>query len=330
MLTRLSGATVAAAMVDVEWDPTYGHTLDSLLTFGPPDTEPTDFDAFWAEVRAEALAVDPAPSIGPWQPADEQTEVAQIKVTGLDGVRLGGWLVRSRGETTRGLVIGHGYGGRLEPGLELPPGVLSIQLVARGMVGSEHPGIGTASREHVLSGIGSARTYSHVGSAADQWTATTVLATLAPGLPIGYSGGSFGGGIGALAAGVEDRWDGVCLGVPSFGHHPVRLSLPSRGSGEAVREHHGKHPEVSEVLRYVDAATMATRITVPALITPALADPAVPPPGQFAVAQSMQGPTWLHVRSGGHGSWPGDTEEMAEINLAAREFWADPVAATGS
>ncbi|HIT75614.1 MAG TPA: acetylxylan esterase [Candidatus Avipropionibacterium avicola] len=328
MMTRLSGAEVAATLIDVEFDPTYGYDLAALLECGPPEDEPDDLDAFWGEVRNEALAVDLDLSLGSWREVEDGAEVATLTVTGLDGVRLGGWAVREPGELRRGIVLGHGYGGRAEPGLGMPAGTLSVQLVARGMPGSETDGIGSVSSDHVLSGIESPRTYSHVGSAADQWTATTVLSQLAPGVPIGYEGGSFGGGIGALAAAYEDRWDALVLSVPSFGNHPLRLQLPCRGSGNAVRLHSLDHPEVSRVLRYVDAANAATRVHVPALCLPALADPSVPPPGQFAVATALAGPTWIHVKSGGHGSWDGDQDEQVNDRRMVARFWDDPVAAT--
>ncbi|WP_051267283.1 acetylxylan esterase [Nakamurella lactea] len=332
MIIRRTGARIAPALPTVPFDSTYGYRLDDLLnTCGPPDTEPPDLDLFWAGIRAETLAVDPRPEIGRWEPVGpDGHSMAPIRVSGLDQVRLAGWLVRSPGSLRRALVIGHGYGGRAEPQLRLPEGCLSIQLSARGLIGSEHPGIGDSSQTHVLSGIGSVRSYSHTGSTADQWTATTVLADLAGDVPIGYEGGSFGGGIGVLAAAYEDRFDAIAVEVPSFGNHRLRLTLPGTGSGEQVRLYAADHPEVIEVLRYVDAATAATRVRVPVLCIAALADPAVPPPGQFAVANSFAGATWLHVLPAGHAEWDGEPRAQADSDRRISEFWADPSAAVRS
>lgn len=328
MITRVTGATVAPELPAVDFDASHGQGLADLLRHGAPDTEPPDLDAFWAGVREEALAVDPEPEIGPWEPVGpDGLTSARLRVTGLDGARLTGWLVRSPGEVRRALVVGHGYGGREAPQLQLPAGCLSIQLVARGLPGSEFGGYGTVGKTHVLSGIEWLRGYSHVGATADQWTAATVVSGLAPGVPIGYEGGSFGGGIGVLAAAWEDRFDAVQVTVPSFGNHPLRTSLRCTGSGQAVQEHAADHPEVMEVLRYVDAATQATRVRVPVMCVAALADPAVPPPGQFAVATSFAGPTWLHVQPGGHVEWDGAPQDLAESQRMVAEFWADPVTA---
>ena len=328
MITRVTGATVAPTLPLVDFDATYGYTLDDLMACGAPGNEPADFDEFWAGVRAESLAVEPDPEIGPWEPVGpDGVTVATISVTSLDGARLNGWLARSPGELRRALVIGHGYGGRGEPKLELPQGCLSIQLVSRGQPGSEQPGMPSDPWEHVLWGIESPRSYSHTGSTADQWVATTVVAGLAPGAPIGYEGGSFGGGIGVLAAAYEDRFDAVQVTVPSFGNHPLRITLPCTGSGKSIQEHAVDHPEVIDVLRYVDSATAATRVRVPVLCVTALADPGVPPPGQFAVATSLAGPTWLHVQPGGHSEWDGQLQDLAESARQVAEFWTDPVAA---
>ena len=49
-----------------------------------------------------------------------------------------------------------------------------------------------------------------------------------------YMGISFGGGIGALALPWDERFHRAHLNVPSFGHHPLRLTLPepdTTGSG---------------------------------------------------------------------------------------------------
>jgi len=327
MITRTTGATEAAPLPAVAFDATYGHSVAELMSFSAPNDPPADFDEVWQTVRNDALGVDPAPEIGPWRQesgAGGPVEVADMHLRSWTGVRLRGWLVRSAGTVRRALVIGHGYGGRAEPDLSIPAGCLSLQVVARGLPGSEVAGIGITGATHVLSGITSFITYSHTGAVADQWVATSVLRDLAPGVPIGYQGGSFGGGIGALAAAFEDRWDALQVTVPSFGNHPLRLGLRCTGSGEAVRGYAATHPGVLAVLRYVDAATAATRVRVPVLCVAAAADPSVPPPGQFAIATSFAGPTWLHVLPAGHAEWPGSAEVQAEAAGHVADFWAYP------
>ncbi|MFX4271021.1 acetylxylan esterase [Propionibacteriaceae bacterium Y1685] len=341
-VTRVTGVTHAGQadlsenVLGADFDGTYGHDVDSLWQFGPPEDEPDDFDAFWWSVRAEAAEVDAAPECGPWEsltgtqqapwqdPAGQQ--VATISYTALDGVRINGWLVRGPGEPERALVVGHGYGGRDAP-TAVGAGMIAIQPISRGLPGSPVGGIGDQAARHVVSGLDTPRGYVHVGAAADLWAAATVLEQLAPGVPIGYLGGSYGGGIGALALPWDDRFTAASLHVPSFGNHPVRLTLPCCGSGEAVRTHVATQPEARRVLAYADAATTATRVRIPVLCSVAAFDPAVPPPGQFAVANALGGPTWVHVQPNGHSESPEELQDQPRRAANEREFWADPDAA---
>ena len=89
---------------------------------------------------------------------------------------------------------------------------------------------------------------------------------------------------------------------------------------EAVRRYWLDRPEVIETLRYVDAATVATRVRRPVLVLPALADPAVPPPGQFAVANALAGPTSVHVLPAGHAEFAGMAEATAQADAVVRTF----------
>ncbi|WP_220449098.1 acetylxylan esterase [Nonomuraea mesophila] len=84
-----------------------------------------------------------------------------------------------------------------------------------------------------------------------------------------------------------------------------------------MRARYARHPETAEVLRYFDAATAAARITIPVHVAAALFDPAVPPPGQFAVHNAPAGPRELHVPATGHHDHPG--VPAAERRLAASQ-----------
>ena len=209
----------------------------------------------------------------------------------------------------RGVVAGHGYGGRQEPELHPPgPPAVTISPCARGFDRSAHPAIPGDSFGHVLHGIAARETYAHRGSVADLWRAASALLELFPDAArtLHYQGASFGGGIGALALPWDTRFHRAFLDVPSFGHHPLRVTLPCAGSGEAVRRHLRRHPEALVVLAYFDAGTAARHLGIPTLVAAALADPAVPPPGQFAVYNAMTCEKELFVRQTGHPNTPDD------------------------
>ncbi|MFE0171427.1 acetylxylan esterase [Streptomyces sp. NPDC059002] len=319
---------------DFPFDPSYGHTLDDLLAV-PAPRAPTDFAAFWRARHEAARATVTTPVVGPVEEVRDGVRVHGVTYTSVGGVRLGGWLVLPEtGPAAHGFVVGHGYGGRDEPGPDLPlplPRSAALLPCVRGM-GSRgrHPGIPAEADAHVLHDIGSRDTYVIGDCAADLWCAASALLELVPELGgggtgepprLGYLGESFGGGLGALALPWDDRFAAAQLTVPTFGNHPLRLTLPCTGSGESVRAHHRAHPEVTDVLRYFDAATAATHLRVPTLTASALFDPAVPPPGQFAVHNALAGPRELHVLDAGHFAHEGTERETKALREARGTFF---------
>ncbi|MGW4233565.1 acetylxylan esterase [Streptomyces sp. NPDC004980] len=314
---------------DFPFDPTHGRTLDELLRIPAPDA-PEDFEAFWRTRYEAARAVDTAPEAGPAEEERDGVRLHGVSFTSVGGVRLGGWLALPvDGPAEHGFVIGHGYGGRQEAGPDVPlplPGSAAILPCVRGMGGRGlRPDIPGEADAHVLHGIGSRDTYVIGDCVADLWCAASAFQELLPRLAgtrrLGYLGESFGGGLGALALPWDDRFGAAQLTVPTFGNHPLRLTLPSTGSGESVRVRHREHPGVSEVLRYFDAATAAARLELPTLVAAALFDPAVPPPGQFAVHNALPGPRELQVLSAGHFAYDGRDRELAELDARRTRFF---------
>lgn len=303
------------------FDATYGYDRAALEAVGAPP-EPAGFAEFWTTLYGRARGVDPAPVTRqvPGRPG-----LHDVEFTSLDGVRLGGWLVLPPdGVAERALVVGHGYGGRDEPDLELvPPGTAALFAAARGLPQRGLvPGIPAVAAEHVLHGIEAVETYVHGGCAADVWCAASALLALLPQPPdrLVFVGGSFGGGIGALALPWDDRFDAGALHVPSFGNHDLRLTMPCTGSGEAVRRYVAERPEARDVLRFFDAATAAGRLRMPMVVAPALWDPAVPPPGQFAVHNAIPGPKELVVFSAGHADYPDEAADTKRYLDAIRRL----------
>lgn len=334
-VVRRTGSTVAGIQLvpDPGFDARYGFDLDRLLTMTAPDNEPEDFDSFWRFVAGEADAVDPDPHIHGWRtcPGRPDHEIADLSYRSLDGLTVGGWVTRPRAGADQLIVVSHGYHGRSEPTLEhIPDDAATVQPVARGLPDRSHvPGIGGDGLPHVLWGIDNPRSYSHVGSTADLWLAATVGESVLPRRRrLSCVGTSFGGGIATLAIAGDQRFDAAWIEVPSFGNHPWRVTVDCTGSGQTVREHVATHPEAMGTLAYADAATAARRVRIPVLAAAALADPAVPPPGQFSVAMSLGGPTWLHVLPWGHCEWIGHARELAEYQAAIAEFFLDPAEST--
>ncbi len=290
------------------YDPTYGYDEAALLAVGAP-AEPPDFADFWRRSAAEARAVAPNVALRPSTLSNRRVEVEEIEFDSLGGIRIGGWLVRPRDEAPqRALIVAHGYGGREGPDLRQPgPPAITLYPCARGFHRSASASFPNNAAEHVLHGIENRETYIHRGCCADfVWCAANALLDLTPQLAnhLHFLGGSFGGGIGALALPWDDRFARAALSVPSFGNHPLRVTLPCDGSGKAVTQHHASHPEVMDVLRYYDAAVAARHLHLPVLFQCALFDPTVPPPGQFAVFNAAPHPKELEVKQVGHFEGP--------------------------
>lgn len=281
------------------------YSLSELLVPGRAPVEPDDFDAFWRATFEEFGAGPVAWRFERELVLTDAHRITELRFDSSAGEQAVAYVMvpHATDAVRRGLVVGHGYGGRTGPDLDrVPADTAAIFPCAPGThtgVGSRFPAI---PDEHVLAGIGHRDTYSHRFTAADLWRAATVLLDIAPAASaaLDYSGGSFGGGIGALALPWDTRFRRAALDVPSFGDHTVRLSRRCTGSGEAVRRHLRTHPEARHVLDYHDAAIAARRLRIPTHVSAAVLDPAVDPRGQFAVYHALPGDRRLSVRACGH------------------------------
>ncbi|MFF2272571.1 acetylxylan esterase [Agromyces sp. NPDC058136] len=305
------------------------YSLTALMTAPEPPEEPADFDRFWRSTFDEFGAGPVA-----WEPERQLAgtathDVTEIRFDSSAAERAVAFLVvpRDGGLVRRGLVIGHGYGGRSAPDLDqVPADTAAIFPAAPGTPPNTSSRFPALPDEHVLAGIAHRDTYSHRFAAADVWRAATVLLDAAPAASgaLDFSGGSFGGGIGAMALPWDARFRRASFDVPSFGHHAIRLTRRCTGSGEAVRRHLHGHPEARAVLGYFDAAVAARRIRIPAHVAAAVLDPAVDPRGQFAVYHSLAGEKRLTVRANGHLDGPVAAASERAARLDAADFFALP------
>ncbi len=307
------------------FDPTHGYDLATLLAVTPP-AEPPDFASFWRNLYAHAREVTVAPILREVPSPHPHIHMFELEFTSLNGFLVKGWLTRPRDvPVERGVVVGHGYGGRDGPDFHLPISRAAMLFpCARGISRSACAGIPANPDDHVLHGIGERDTYVHGGCAADTvWCAASALLELFPTAAwrLEYLGISFGGGIGALALPWDERFHRAHLNVPSFGHHPLRLGMPCVGSGEAVRRHQRRTGQVLDTLRYFDAAVAARHLRIPMHVAAARFDPAVPPPGQFAVYNALAGPKELFVLRAGHFDHAGTIAEDRRLLDALAYFF---------
>ena len=304
------------------FDPSYGYDLESLLAVAPPP-EPADFADFWRARLARALAIEPGPRLGQSSLAHPRFQVLELEYDSTDGVQIRGWLLTPFDRPPRlGLVLGHGYGGIDRPPLALPRDDAAYLIPCfRGLSLSRRPPISEDPNWHVLHDIQDRERYVLAGCVDDIWTGVSALTELLPDLAghIGYAGISLGGGLGAIALAWDGRIGRGHLNVPTFGHQPLRLELPTTGSGEAVRAFVHSRESVPDGLRYLDAALAARHIRQPVHVAAACFDPVVPPPGQFAIYNALAGERRLLALDAGHFDYPRRRAQETEL---LRQLWA--------
>ncbi len=303
--------------------------LAALLAVVPPEA-PEGFDAFWQERYRRALSVDPKPKLDRNPLRHSKWETFNISFRSTEGFPIGGWLLLPKsGEIWRGLVVGHGYGGRDAPNYDIPVENTAVLFPCfRGMSRSARPPISPDSVWHVLHDIDKPDRYIIGGCVEDLWVAVTVLEQLYPrvGGRVGYSGVSFGGGIGGLAIPWDGRIDRGHLSLPTFGHQELRLTLPSVGSAAAVQAYQAKYGNALPTLRLHDSAVAARRIRVPMLMSLALFDPAVAPPCQFAVANALPDQKFNQkfMLDAGHFDYPRQASQEGDLRDRVGQFFKVP------
>lgn len=307
------------------FDPSYGYNLETLLQITPPPA-PADYASFW-QSRYERLATLPVRiEVSVVQPYNAGFQVQIVRFESTEGFWIGAWLLTPLNLPVRaGLVVGHGYGGRDGPDVFLPRADAAYLFPCfRGMSLSKRAGVSDNPAFHVLHDIDKPTRYLLGGCVEDVWMAVAALLSIFPEVAghIGYQGTSFGGGIGAMALPWDGRIQKAALNVPTFGHQALRLQLPTIGSGEAVRAFERRHGHVLETLQYYDAALAAQYVHQAVHVAAALFDPAVAPPGQFAIYNSLAGPKQLFVLEAGHFEYSKQTEQEHELQAELIEFFA--------
>jgi cephalosporin-C deacetylase len=308
------------------FDPSYGFDREQLLSIEAPP-EPADFGDFWQRRYQRAMDCQPRPVLADLAEEHNGWRVFKLHYRSTDHAHINGWLLLpSEGEVRRGLVIGHGYTGRDAPDTDLPFAHTALLFpCVRGMHLSPYPHTSSDPRWHVLHDIQDRDRYILGGCVDDTWLAVSALLRLRPELKghIGYLGISFGGGIGALALPWDIRIRRAHLNLPSFGHQPLRLELPSTGSAASVQRFARRHPEVTTNLEYFDAAIAARHIRTPVHCACAGFDPMVAPPCQYAVYNSLAGPKTLFELTAGHFDYREMATEHAQLRGQLEDFFAD-------
>jgi cephalosporin-C deacetylase len=310
------------------FDPTYDYSLTDLLAVEPP-VGPPDFGEFWRSRFARALQTSPRTSLTDTGRSVNSWRIMDLTYLSTGDTEISGWaLVPENGvPPKRGFIAGHGYGGRTEPDIHLPfqDAVIFFPCL-RGLGRSVHNEYPADPNRHVVHEISDPHRYVLGGCVDDLWLAVSALLEVFPSTAgsVGVLGVSFSGGITALAAPWDSRIARAHVEVPTFGHQTLRLSLPTVGSGAGVQAAAKTQPlEVARTLGYFDAAIAARHMRVPIHLACACFDPAVAPPGQFAIHNAVP-PNLreLTVLTAGHHPFPGLGDQEADVLARIHTFFS--------
>lgn len=312
---------------DYPFDPSYGYDLDKLLRV-PLAPEPDDFSDFWKARYERATSIDPKAKLEETGLRSGNWRVYRLSHQSTDELEIKGWaLLPIEGHIRRGFVVGHGYGGRDAPDPSLPFENAALFFpCSRGLSLSRYPTLPSDPNRHVVHGIESKENYLIGGCVEDLWLSISSLLQLFPETKdqLHLLGVSFSGGTSMLAAPWDPRISRVHCNVPTFGQQGLRLKLQSVGSAYGVFEYEKKHPGVAaKTLAYYDAATAAKHLQIPCHLACAQFDPAVAPPGQFAIYNALpEKRRHLFPLTAGHFEYPNQAKENADLLRELCEFFA--------
>lgn len=308
-----------------QFNPNYGYSLEQLLQIVPPP-EPEDFAAFWQARYLEAMKINPQPKLNPSEASHPDFDCYDVSYGSTDDCVIGGWVLTPKhSPVTRGVVVGHGYGGREAPDFDLPIADAAFLFPCfRGLSRSKCPHVSDNPSYHVLHNIDKPERYILGGCVEDLWLGVSALLDLFPAVAghVAYLGISFGGGVGVMALPWEQRIQRAHLNVPSFGNQALRLQLPTRGSAAAVQKFQKEHGNVLATLQYYDAAIAARHVTIPVHVAAALADPVVAPPGQFSIFNALPGSKKLFLLDNGHMDYSRQAEQKKALLSEIQAFFS--------
>lgn len=268
---------------------TFGLDVDSIDT---PPYPPADFDSFWRATRDSLRA---APLEAKVEKEDSlctaTAQVFRVSYRSLHGVTVHGWLtlpVQGKGPFPAFLVLPGYSSGRIQPRpdlAELGWASLALQVRGYGVDRKEYP---PDNSRYMTIGIDSPETYVYREIICHCLRGLDLLAARPEVDPrrLGVFGGSQGGGLSLLTAGLDSRVRLVSAGVPFLTNFPLSMSMtgaPYREVVEYIRQHPERREAVMRTLAYVDVLNVAGRITAPVLVSAGLFDRTCPAPSIYGM-----------------------------------------------
>lgn len=299
-------------------------------------TEPSDFDAFWAETLAATRSFPLDVTIEQRETRLTVIDVFEITFRGFGGTRIRAWLRVPRGAAAPlpGLVQFFGYGnGRGHALRDLrwaAAGYAHLVVDARGQghgdTDDDHPEGGPSAGGFLTRGLRSPREYYYRRVYADAVRAVEALRSLdaVDSARVGAVGASQGGGIALAIAGLVPDLAVAIIQAPFLCELNRAADLSTEEPYALLTQYFADRrldtAAALDTLRYFDGVNHAKRANAPALLSTGLRDGITPPasvlPAFTAYAGEKRTVLWPY---NGHEAG-GDLDEENALEFAAERL----------
>ena len=299
-----------------------------LRAYRSTQTDPADFDTFWADTLAETRSHELTVTATPVDAGLSTLDVFDVTFAGFGGQQVKAWLrVPAGAEGPLPTIVQfHGYGrGRgqaFENLLWASAGFAHFEMDTRGQGWSgstgdtaDEAGSGPQVPGFLTRGIESRETYYYRRVFTDAVRAVEAARSLdmVDSSRVGVVGISQGGGIALAVSGLVTDLSAVVARVPFLCDFPrasvITDALPYKELGQYLATNRHRVAQVHETLSYFDGVNFAKRAKAPLTTSAALMDSICPPSTVFAAFNNYAGPKEITLWPyNGHegGNWGDD------------------------
>lgn len=279
-----------------------------LRAYRSTQTDPADFDEFWAVTLAESRAHDVAVSLTPVDTGLTTLEVFDVSFSGFGGERIRGWLRYPAGATgplpavVEYVGYGGGRGAPIDNLLWASAGFVHLQMDTRGQGSAwsagatpDSGGGGPQFPGFMTRGIESREGYYYRRLLTDAVRAVDAARSLDIVDPsrVAVYGRSQGGGMAIAVSGLVPDLAAMCTAVPFLCDYTrattITDSAPYKEIGQYLATHRGARDDVLATLAYFDGVNFAKRAASPARFSVALMDATCPPSTVFGAFNNYGG-----------------------------------------
>lgn len=284
-----------------------------------PQDAQEDFDAFWAETRAE---LDRTPMRATMKLLREHSTGARnvyyVEMRSLDNQIMGGYYAAPKKKGKYPVIITYmGYGSNAwMPHTDGEPGFISFIVSVRGQ-GIYKPG-NKYDNKWIVSGLEDKNTYYYRGAFMDLVRAIDFVCSRpeADTARIAAEGGSQGGAFTMAACALDDRIAVAAPTIPFLSDYRDYFRIvdwPRSDFDAYMREHpEAEWEDIYRLLTYFDIKNLAPRIKTPTIMAVGLQDETCPPHTNFAGYNLIPAPKEYRIyQENGHNTPP----EWQEVRM---------------